>query len=103
MACASNRDVREPAPITCRAHQSPFRKLSSRRTVRTHPSIGTTDNDNDDSNDNDNDSNDSADENQNADSGQTRSDMTAATIRGNSADGPRPPDNDQPEPRQAPR
>ena len=64
MACASNRDATNPAPMTSQAHESPLGLLVAQNN---QPNVGTSDNDND----NDSDSNDSADDNQNADSNQT--------------------------------
>ncbi len=53
MACASNRAAATPAPVTCRAYQSPASMLVAQ------------DSQSDSDNDNDNDSNDSSDDNQN--------------------------------------
>lgn len=100
MACASNREVANSAPITRQANQS-LPKVVLAQDSQDAPSMGTTDSDNDNSSDNDNDSNDSADDNQNGDSGQT--DQNAAgddqtippTVLGS-------PDNGQGEPGQAP-
>jgi hypothetical protein len=63
MACASNRDATNPAPMTSQAHESPLGLLVAQNN---QPNVGTSDNDND----NDSDSNDSADDNQNADGDQ---------------------------------
>ncbi len=70
MACASNSEIANSAPITRQANQS-LPKIVLAQDSQDAPSMGTTDSDNDNSNDNDNDSNDSADDNQNGDSGQT--------------------------------
>jgi len=97
-ARASSRGDSNPAAMTWQAHQSPLDMVLAQDG---QSSMGTTDNDNDDdSKDNDNDSTDSADDNQNADSDQTdqNADDTPAippTVLGQ-------PDNEQPEPRQAP-
>ena len=96
-ARASSRVDSNPAPMTLQAHQSPLDMVLAQDA---QPSMGTTDNDDDDSKDNDNDSNDSADDNQNADSDQTdqNADDTPAippTVLGQ-------PDGEQSEPRQAP-
>jgi hypothetical protein len=97
-ARASSRVDSNPAPVTRQAHQLPPDTVLAQDG---QPSMGTTDNDNDNSSDNDNDSNDSADENQNADSSQTDqndADDTPAippTVLGQ-------PDGEQPETRQAP-
>jgi hypothetical protein len=111
MAYASTRDAANSAPITCRTHQSASGIVLAQDG---QPSMGTTENDNDNDNngDNDNDANDNADENQNADNGQSadngqngddgQTDQNAAgdnqqippTILG--------PDNDEGEPKQAP-
>jgi hypothetical protein len=107
MACASNRDAANSAPITCRTPQSASGIVLAQDGQDGQPSMGTTENDNDSDNagDNDNDSNDNADDNQNADNGENgdngQTDQNAAgdtqtippTILG--------PD-DQGEPRQAP-
>lgn len=99
MACASNHEVANSAPITRQANQS-VPKVVLAQDAQDAPSMGTTDNDNDNNGDNDNDANDNADDNQNGDGAQT--DQNAAgddqtippTVLG--------PDNDQSEPRQAP-
>jgi len=65
MACASNRDTSNPAPITRHAHESPRGILVAQDS---QPNVGTSDDDND--TDNDSDSSDSADDNQNADGNQ---------------------------------
>ncbi len=63
MACASNRDATNPAPITRQAHES----APGMVVAQDNPSnVGTSDNDND----SDSDSNDSADDNQDADDNQ---------------------------------
>jgi|SRR5208282_1286480 len=61
MACASNRDGANPAPITRQAHRSPPGMVVAQDN---QSNADTSDNDND------NDSNDSADDNQNADGNQ---------------------------------
>jgi hypothetical protein len=61
MACASNRDATNPAPMTSQAHESPLGLVVAQDD---QPNVATSDNDND--NGNDSDSNDSADNNQNA-------------------------------------
>ena len=66
MACASNRDATNPAPITRKAHELPQGVLVAQDN---QPNVGTSDSDS--GSDNDNDSNDSADDNQNADGNQT--------------------------------
>jgi hypothetical protein len=98
-ARASSRVDSNPAPMTLQAHQSPLNMVLAQDG---QPSVGTTDNDDDDSKDNDNDSSDSADDNQNADSSQTDENaagenqpMIPPTVLGQ-------PDGEQPEPRQAP-
>jgi hypothetical protein len=112
MACASNRDAANSAPITCRTHQSPAKIVLAQDGQDGQPSMGTTDNDNDNDNadDNDND-NDNADgnqnaENQNADNGQNGdTGQTDQNAGGNYQPIPPTvlgPDNDQSEPRQAP-
>jgi hypothetical protein len=102
MACASSRADSNPAPISWQAHQSPLDMVLAQDGQAGQPSMGTTDNDNDNSGDNDNDANDSSDDNQNADSNQT--DQNGAneeppaippTVLGS-------PEEEQPEPRQAP-
>ena len=104
MACASNRDVSNSAPMTCRTHQSPAKIVLAQDGQDGQPSMGTTDHDNDNDNDNadgnQNAENQNADNGQNGDTGQT--DQNAGgnyqpippTVLG--------PDNDQSEPRQAP-
>ena len=62
MACASNRDATNPAPITCRAHEAP-REIFVAQDDQSNA-------DNSD-NGNDSDSSDSAGDNQNADGYQT--------------------------------
>jgi hypothetical protein len=97
-ARASSRVDSNLVPMTLQAHQS---TLDTVLAQDGQPSMGTTDNDSDNSSDNDNDSNDSADDNQNADSSQTDQSagddapMIPPTVLGQ-------PDNEQPEPRQAP-
>lgn len=96
-ARASSRVDSNTVRMTWQAHKSPLNMVLAQDG---QPSMGTTENDDDDSKDNDNDSNDNADDNQNADSDQTdqNADDTPAippTVLGQ-------PDNEQPEPRQAP-
>ena len=101
MACASNHEVANSAPITRQANHS-LPKVVLAQDGQDAPSMGTTDNDIDNSNDNNNDnnnnnSNDSADDNQNSDSGQT--DQNAAgddqtvppTVLGSPDNGPGDP------------
>ena len=109
IACASARDAANSAPVTYRTHQSPAKIVLAQDGQDGQPSMGTTDNDNDnenaDDNDNDND-NDNADGNQNADNGQNGD--TGQTDQNAGGDyQPIPPtvlgpDSDQTEPRQAP-
>ncbi len=58
LACASNRDATNPAPIIRQAHESPLSMVVAQEN---QPNVGTSDNDNDNANN----SNDSADDNQN--------------------------------------
>ena len=93
-ARASSRVDLNPAP-----HQSPMNMVLA-QDQNGQPSMGTTENDDDDSKDNDNDSSDSADDNQNADSDQTDqnaddSPTIPPTVLGQ-------PEGEQAEPRQAP-
>ncbi len=74
-ARASSRVDSNTVRMTWQAHQSPLNMVLAQDG---QPSMGTTENDDDDSKDNDNDSNDNADDNQNADSDQT--DQNAPTI-----------------------
>jgi hypothetical protein len=103
MACASNRDAANFAPVTCQAHESPMSMVLAQDG---QPSMGTTDSDNDNSTDNDNDSGDNADENQNADNGQNGDNAQTDQNAGGDEQTVPPtvlgPDNDQSEPRQAP-
>jgi hypothetical protein len=99
MACASNHEVANSAPITRQANHS-LPKVVLAQDGQDAPSMGTTDSDNDNSDDNDNDSNDSADDNQNGDRGQT--DQNAAGDDQTIPPSILGPDNDQSEPRTAP-
>jgi hypothetical protein len=74
MACASNRDGANRAPITRQAHQSPDGMV-----------VAQDDQSNAGDSDNDSDSNESADENQNTDGNQTEQQNAAG------ADQPNPP------------
>ena len=108
VACASTRDVANTTQITCQPNQPQPGIVLAQDAQDGQPSMGTTDNDNDNDNadDNDNDANDSADENQNADNGQNGdSGQTDQSAGGNYQPIPPTvlgPDNDQSEPRQAP-
>ena len=61
MACASNRNAANPAPIPRQAHEAPLGMVVAQDN---QSNVGTSDNDND------SDSSDSADDNQNADGNQ---------------------------------
>jgi hypothetical protein len=67
MACASNRDAANPAPITRQAHESPPGMAVAQDD---QSNADASDNGNGNDNGNDSDSNDSADGNQNADGNQ---------------------------------
>jgi hypothetical protein len=99
IACASNRDAANLAPIARQANQLPFGMLLAQDS---QPALGTSDNDND----NENDSNDTADDKQDSDESQTDQQNAAGndqqippTVLG-APEGQ--PDGEQPEPRQAP-
>ena len=72
MACASNRNGVNPAPITRQAHQSPRGMV-----------VAQDDQSNAGESDNDSDSNESADENQNADGNQTEQQNAAGDDQAN--------------------
>jgi hypothetical protein len=107
MACASNRDAANCAPMARQTHESPLGMVLAQDGQDGQASMGTTDNDNDNENagDNDND-NDNADNNQNADNGQNGDNgQTNQNEAGDNQTIPPTilgPDNDQGEPRQAP-
>jgi hypothetical protein len=108
MACASIRDAANSAPVALQTHEAPQSMVLAQDAQEGQPSMGTTDNDNDNStdSDNDNDSNDNADDNQNADNGQNADTSQADQNPGGDYPTVPPtilgPDNDQGEPRQAP-
>ena len=93
MACASNREATNPAPITRQAHASPLGMVVAQDD---QPNARHFHNDND----NDSDSNDSADDNQNADGNQNADENQNAD--GNQTDQQNAADNDQSNPPQVP-
>ncbi len=91
MACASNREAINPAPITRQAHAAALGVVVAQDN---QPNLGTSTNDNDSNSDDSADDNQNADGNQNADENQNADD--------NQTDQQSGADNDQSNPPQVP-